>query len=184
MTTAIPFPARENMRAAVALKDGRMKGGLSAMKAIFKLGLACLALGVAMALSACASGQLTSGSASPELKKAAGSSKQLPITDIPIPAGAKLDAEQSMIMGSQDRWLGRIVIQLEMSPTEVFNHFATGMAQLGWSRTLAVHSRVSNLTFLRADRVALIQIEPASFGGVTVWVTVALATQTSRRGQV
>jgi hypothetical protein len=161
-----------------------MNGGLPAMKSIFKPGIACLALGAAMALGACASGQLPSSSASPEFKKAEGSSKQLPITDIPIPAGAKLDAEQSMIMGSQDRWIGRIVIQLDMSQTEVFNHFAAGMAKLGWSRTLTVHARVSNQTFQRADRVALIQIEPASFGGVSVWITVVLATQSARRGQV
>lgn len=154
------------------------------MRAIFKPVLACLALGAAMALGSCASNKLPKDSANPELKKTVEPSKRLPITDVPIPAGAKLDVEQSMIMGSQDRWLGRIVIQLDMSSTEAFNHFAQGMVQSGWSRTLAVHARVSNLAFLRTDRVALVQIEPASFGGVTVWITVALVTQTTRNGQV
>lgn len=147
--------------------------------------VACLALGVAMALGGCASGQLPGGAAGPELKTAAEPSKQLPITDIPIPAGARLDAEQSLVMGSQDRWLGRVVIRVDMPPTEVFNHFAKDMAKFGWIRTLTIHSRVSNMTFTRADRVALVQIEPASFGGgVTVWITVALVAQAARNGQV
>lgn len=147
--------------------------------------IACLALGVAFALGGCASGRLPSSVVGPESKDAAKSPKRIPITDIPIPADAKLDADQSLVMGSQDRWLGRIVIRLDASPTEAFNHFATGMAKLGWNRTLAVQSRVSNMTFQRADRVALVQIEPASFGdGVTVWVTVTLVAQTATNGQV
>jgi len=155
------------------------------MKAIFNPWPACLALGLAMVLGACASGQLPSGPASAALKKAVESSRRLPITDIPIPAGARLDAEQSMIMGSQDRWLGRIVVRLDASPTEAFNHSVKDMAKSGWNRTLTVHARVSNMTFMRANRVALIQIEPASFGaGVTVWITVALVAQAARNGQV
>jgi hypothetical protein len=76
-------------------------------------------------------------------------------------------------MGAQDKWLGRIVLRVDMAPTEAYNHFSKGMAGFGWNSITAVQARISSLTFQRGERVSTVQIEPASLTGVLVSITVS-----------
>lgn len=124
-------------------------------------------------LVGCAPGQAVTGPASPDQSAGSAPSNALPVSDIPIPAGAKFDAEQSLIMGAQDRWLGRIVLRVDMAPAESYNHFSKGMAAFGWNGITAVQARISSLTFQRGERVAMVQIESASLSGVLVSITVS-----------
>jgi hypothetical protein len=130
-------------------------------------------LAASLLVGACASGQAVVGPGAPEGKGGGEPSNALPITDIPIPAGAKLDNDASLIMGAQDRWFGRIVIKTENSPTQSYNQFFKGMPGFGWSVVTAVQARISNLTYLRGERVASIQIESSGFGGATISITVS-----------
>jgi len=132
-----------------------------------------LLLGVTLLLGGCATGQPVIGPASQDQKADAAPSNALPISDIPIPAGAKMDTENSLIMGTQDRWLGRIVIKTDTSPTQTYNHFYNGMSAFGWGPVTTVQARISTLTYLRGERVASIQIEPSALGGTTVSITVS-----------
>jgi hypothetical protein len=132
-----------------------------------------LLLSSAVLLSACAPGQAITGPSSPDQTTGSTPSNALPVTDVPVPAGAKLDAEQSLIMGAQDKWLGRIVLRVDMAPTEAYNHFSKGMAGFGWNSITAVQARISSLTFQRGERVSTVQIEPASLTGVLVSITVS-----------
>lgn len=132
-----------------------------------------LSLACALLLVACAPGQAVTGPTSPDPSAGSTPSNALPVSDIPIPAGAKFDAEQSLIMGAQDRWLGRIVLRVDMAPAESYNHFSKGMAAFGWNAITAVQARISSLTFQRGERVAMVQIESASLSGVLVSITVS-----------
>lgn len=132
-----------------------------------------LLLGTSIFLGGCATGQPVVGPSSPDQKTGAEPSNALPISDIPIPAGAKLDTENSLIMGAQDRWLGRIIIKTDTSPTQAYNHFYNGMSAFGWGSVTAVQARISTLTYLRGERIASIQIEPTTLGGSTVSITVS-----------
>lgn len=132
-----------------------------------------LLLGTVMLVGACAMGQPVTGSATPDHKTGAEPSNSLSISDIPIPPGAKLDADNSLIMGAQDRWLGRIVIKTDSSPTQSYNYFYNGMPTLGWSTLTAVQARISNMAYLRGDRVASIQIETTALGGSSISITVS-----------
>lgn len=139
---------------------------------------ACLAritllLGTVMILGACAIGQPVTSSATTDHKSDAEPSNALSISDIPIPPGAKLDADNSLIMGAQDRWLGRILIKTDSSPTQSYNFFYTGMPTLGWGTLTAVQARISNMAYLRGDRVASIQIEATALGGSSISITVS-----------
>ena len=89
-------------------------------------------LGTTLFLGACATGQPVVGPTTQDQKAGSEPSNALPISDIPIPAGAKMDTENSLIMGAQDRWLGRIVIKTDTSPTQTYNHFYNGMSAFGW----------------------------------------------------
>lgn len=103
----------------------------------------------------------------------------LQVSDISMPPGAKLDAEKSLVIGSGERWLGRLVIKTELSTVQAYNHFYNGMPTIGWSLIAAVQSKLSHLSYQRGDRVVFIQIEPVSFGGVTITMTM-----TPRQGAV
>ncbi|GAB2179914.1 hypothetical protein DLREEDagrD3_01370 [Denitratisoma sp. agr-D3] len=127
---------------------------------------------IVFALGACATGQPLVGASSPDKNGAVAASNTLQVSDIAVPAGAKLDTEKSLIMGASDKWLGRIVLKTDQPPVQVFNHFYTGMANYGWVAITAVQAQTSVQTFQRGDRVALIQIEPSSLGGSTVSITV------------
>ena len=96
-----------------------------------------------------------------------------PITDIPIPAGARLDVENSVVLGSLDRWTGRLVLTLDQSVSEAFALFQRQMPSFGWQLIMSVQAKSSVLTFLRGDRAATLQFEPRTLGGSTVTVTIA-----------
>jgi len=103
---------------------------------------------------------------------AAAAIKLTQITDIPIPREARVDETASLILGSGDRWLGRVVIRVKTNSTETYNYYFNGMPRLGWTTLAAVQSKVSALTFTSADRVANLQIE-GGVGGATVTVVVS-----------
>jgi hypothetical protein len=131
------------------------------------------ALSLSLLLAACATGQTVTGPAAPEGKQAVEASNSLPIADIPIPPGSKLEPDTSLIMGAQDRWLGRLVIRTDTPSTQAYNHFLNGMPAFGWTLVTAVQGRISSLTYLRGERVASLLIEPANLGGVMVSITVS-----------
>lgn len=102
------------------------------------------------------------------------------ITDVPIPREARLDEAASLVLGSGDRWLGRLVFHVKTNPTETYNYYFNGMPRLGWAMLTAVRSKVSALTFTQGDRVATLQIEGGfvGFGGIGgATVTVVVSTR-------
>lgn len=142
------------------------------MKTPARIARITLLLGITLFLGACATGQPITGSTQ-DSKPGTESSNALSISDIPIPPGAKLDTENSLIMGAQDRWLGRLVIRTDSSPTQSFNYFYSGMPALGWGTLTAVQARISSMAYLRGDRVASIQIEATALGGSNISITVS-----------
>ena len=133
-----------------------------------------------MLLSACATSQPVIGPAGSDQKTSAELPNALQISDIPIPNGAKFDTENSLIIGANDGWLGRIVIKTDIPPIQAFNHFYNGMPSLGWGLVTIVQARISMLTYMRGERVASIQIEPSSMGGATASITVSSRQGNSR----
>jgi hypothetical protein len=111
-------------------------------------------------------------SSSGEGASAVAAIKLTQITDIPIPREARVDETASLILGSGDRWLGRVVVRVKTNSTETYNYYFNGMPRLGWSTLTAVQSKVSTLTFTSGDRVANLQIE-GGVGGATVTVVVS-----------
>jgi len=134
--------------------------------------ISALALTAAIALSAGCANQTTLNPSGTDQSSPAPSSS-LPVSDIPIPNGAKLDTDSTLIMGVQDKWIGRLAIRIGMSPTEAYNFYQGGMPSLGWNPVTAIQSKISTLTFLRGDRVATVQIEPSSLSGSAVSITVS-----------
>lgn len=96
-----------------------------------------------------------------------------PTTDIPIPAGARFDARQSLVLSGKDYWTGRLVLDASPDISQIFAFYQQEMPPLGWEPVASVLSTTSVLTFIRQNRTATVQIVPQRWGGSKIAVTVA-----------
>ena len=103
-----------------------------------------------------------------------------------MPSGADQVVDESLVLGSLDRWTGRLVLDTSLTPVEAFGFYRDHMPNYGWAPLASIQSDVSVLSFSRAERIATIQIEGRtfSFGGSRVSITMAPRqdeSQTQRR---
>ena len=101
-----------------------------------------------------------------------------PVSDVPIPKDAELDAERSLILSGKNDWTGRLFMISTISATEAYAFFTAEMPRFEWSPIMTVQSAVSVLTFTRTGRAATIQIERRALGGSLITITVAHAQDT------
>jgi hypothetical protein len=94
------------------------------------------------------------------------------LTDIPIPAGATMDNDRSLILGDRDRWTGRVVMKLWKAGPEATAFYQAQMPLFGWEPIMAVTSGISVMSYIRGDRAATVQVERGSMWGATVSVIV------------
>ena len=95
--------------------------------------------------------------------------------DVPVPQNARLDLERSLILGSRDGWIGRLVYGAPFSMTQMFVFFEQEMLRFGWQPLTAVRAAISTLSFQRGNRIATIVLERRITGGATVSMTMAPA---------
>ena len=132
-----------------------------------------LIVSFASMLTACAAGGSSIGGDSTVTEATA---KQLS-GDVPLPPGAVIKQQDTLVMSAANTWLGRISLSVSGEPQAVFTYFKDGMPASGWTLTSSSFSKTSLLTFTKADRVANIQMQGTSFGGNDVLITVAPAAR-------
>lgn len=93
------------------------------------------------------------------------------LTDIPIPSGATMDNERSLILGDRDRWTGRVVMKVWKSAAESTSFYQQQMPAFGWEPIMAATSGISVMSYVRGDRAATVQVENSMWGAL-VLVTV------------
>lgn len=93
--------------------------------------------------------------------------------DIPIPAGAQMVTERSLILGVRDAWVGRLVLETGFNVAAAFNFFKQRTTEFGWQEITSVRSAISILTYTRGERVLTIQIQGRPLGGAEVDLTVS-----------
>lgn len=94
--------------------------------------------------------------------------------DMPLPGGARIDNEKSLILGSGDGWAGRVAINSAQNATETFNFFRDQYQKAGWTLVSSTKTKNSFLVFIKKDRTATIEIEEGALGGkASVMLTVA-----------
>ncbi len=128
-----------------------------------------LAAFLAATLGACAA----TGSKEGEAKATAATPAYQPVSDVPIPSGTAIKPERSLILGSGDTWLGRMVLDLKLNSTQAFTFYQEQMGAYGWQEVTAVQGKNSILTYLRGERAATVEIAPGAVSGSTVSVTVS-----------
>tara|TARA_Y100001970_G_scaffold279158_1_gene385993 strand:- start:5526 stop:6044 length:519 start_codon:yes stop_codon:yes gene_type:complete len=141
----------------------------------FRIKSICIGLAVTIILASCS--QLTSlpRSSVPEKSDELDIVAQpfQPISDIPIPQGAKLDPDVSLVLGRGDYWTGRLVISLRESASDAFALYLKDMQNFGWNHITSVQTDISILSFAKKLRVANIQIENRTLGGSKVTIVMS-----------
>jgi hypothetical protein len=130
---------------------------------------------VAIALSACSRGTIdvTPTAAAEGQEGQPNQPAFSDFQDIPIPAGAQMITDRSLILGVRDAWIGRLVLKTDFNVATAFNFFKLRTTEFGWQEITSVRSAVSILTYTRDDRVLTVQIQDRALGGAEVNLTVS-----------
>ncbi len=96
-------------------------------------------------------------------------------SDIPMPANNTIDLDRSLILGGDQQWTGRLVINSGSSVADMYEFYRREMPNFGWQEVTTVRAANSVLVFLQGSRVTTIQIAPnrGLLGGATVDMTMA-----------
>jgi hypothetical protein len=137
-----------------------------------------LAAAAAATLSACGLTGQTASTGS-QTKDGSGSATPSPgftrFTDIPMPANNTIDLERSLILGTDQQWTGRLVINSGSNVADMYEFYRREMPNFSWSEVTTVRAANSVLVFQQNQRVITIQITPSRgiTGGSTVDLTMA-----------
>jgi hypothetical protein len=93
--------------------------------------------------------------------------------DMPVPEGADIDLDRTLVFGAGEDWFGRLVISVSHSANDMFDYFKRELPRFGWDEVTSVRSAVSVLTYTRQDRVATIQVQSSKFRGSNAVITVS-----------
>jgi hypothetical protein len=91
-----------------------------------------------------------------------------------LPPGATFRPENSLIIGSGDQWVGRVVADVGRDVEAAFHFFIDTYPAQGWTLISAVRGKSSLLVFTKQDRTATIELgEGGLIGGGSLALTVA-----------
>lgn len=91
-----------------------------------------------------------------------------------LPPGATVRAQDSLVMGSGDAWVGRLVANVGNDGAAAYRHFLETWPAQGWTLLSTVRAKNSLLVFTRQDRTATIELVEGGVGaGTLATVTVA-----------
>jgi hypothetical protein len=120
---------------------------------------------IALAVLAGCSHSISSGSPGTTQGGAAATPTFGQFTDVPVPDGARMDTDRSLLVGPADNWVGRLVYSVRWSNApELFDFFKQKMPAYQWREISSVRADISVMTWQRGDRIATIQIEETTFG--------------------
>ena len=95
---------------------------------------------------------------------------------IQLPPGARILHEQSLVIGTGENWVGRVVMDSARDTTSAYSYFLDNYPSLGWTLLSAVRAKSSVLVFNKGERNVTIEIQegnPLSGGAALVILTLA-----------
>jgi hypothetical protein len=107
-------------------------------------------------------------------KSSGQSGKMVPssFADLPIPQGAKLNVDKTLVVGTQT-WYGQLMLESSHSADAMYDFYSRELTNFGWQRIAAVRAPTSILTYDRENRVLAIAIQPARVYGSEITITVS-----------
>jgi hypothetical protein len=123
-----------------------------------------VAISVCLALTACSTTKQDSSTSTGSTEAMVGSL---------LPQASKIVNAQSLIMGSGDNWMGRMVLEVKQDSAGVYNFFLDNYPNQGWTLVSAVRGKTSLLVFTKPDRSATVEISDATLSGSSAVLTVS-----------
>lgn len=93
--------------------------------------------------------------------------------DVPIPADAFLNLEESLILGTEGGWIGRLSLEVGYEMPDIYGFYIEEMARFGWEQLTTVRSKITTMTYRLDTRVATITLVPVRGSATAVDFTVA-----------
>ena len=93
--------------------------------------------------------------------------------DVPIPIGAKMDLDRTVILGARESWIGRLTLETSHNSIKLFNFFKKSTPEFGWQEITSIRSATSVLTYSQTTRILTIQIIAKTLQGSEVVMTVS-----------
>lgn len=91
-----------------------------------------------------------------------------------LPAGSVVKAEQSLIMGAGEQWVGRVVADVGRDSETAYRFFMETYPAQGWTLVSAVRGKTSLIVMTRQDRTATVELsESSAFSAGTLVLTVS-----------
>jgi hypothetical protein len=138
--------------------------------------LICVLLAViSLAIAACSSTPVN-GEATSDMPKA---SLEALGAGTPLPQGAAIKHDKSLIMGAGDNWVGRVVVDVGRDPQLAYQFFYQQYPSLGWTLVTSLRGKTSLLVFSKDDRNATVEIED---GGLLLGSTLVLTVSPRNAG--
>ncbi|MDH5189373.1 MAG: hypothetical protein OEW37_10515 [Rhodospirillaceae bacterium] len=133
---------------------------------------------ISLSLGACTQGSmLSSNSASPQTgpdgQVSAPEKSFNRFPDIPIPTGAEMDTKRTLVFGSGEDWYGQLTLNAKHDGDSIFDFYKQELSGFGWEEITSVRADVSSLTYMRAERVATIQIAKNTIRGSIITITIS-----------
>jgi hypothetical protein len=87
-----------------------------------------------------------------------------------LPPGARILHDQSMVIGSGNNWVGRVVIDSAREPAAAFSYFLDNYPTQGWTLLSAVRAKTSVMVFTKQDHNVTIEIQESNMlnGGAAI----------------
>jgi hypothetical protein len=90
-----------------------------------------------------------------------------------LPAGTKILYDQSLIIGSGDNWVGRVLLDMGKDSMAAYTFFLEQYPQQGWTLLSATRGKTSLLVFTKQDRNATVEMHESNMlSGTLVTLTV------------
>jgi hypothetical protein len=90
-----------------------------------------------------------------------------------LPVGTVIRTDQSLIIGSGDNWVGRVVLDVGRDLDAAYAFFLESYPAQGWSVVSAIRGKTSLMVLARGDRTATLEMNDGGLLGSTVVMTVA-----------
>jgi hypothetical protein len=93
--------------------------------------------------------------------------------DIPIPEGVKMNMDRTIILGENNAWIGRLVIDSQLSKAQLFDFFKYRTSQFGWQEITSVRAAISVLSYFKENRIMTITFQSQALIGTRVNITMS-----------
>ena len=93
---------------------------------------------------------------------------------LPLPPGSVVRADQSLIIGAGDNWVGRVVLDVGRDFDAAYRFFLEAYPAQGWTVVSAVRGKTSFMVMTRQERTATFEmVDGGMLAGSVVSMTMA-----------